>query len=45
MSSPHAPQVGQSAPELALPTIDGGTVDLQQLRGHAVLISFLRHAG
>jgi hypothetical protein len=45
MSPLHAPQVGQSAPELVLPTLDGGTVDLQALRGHAVLISFLRHAG
>lgn len=45
MSPPHVPQVGQVAPELALPTLGGDTVDLRQLHGRAVLISFLRHAG
>lgn len=45
MSRQRAPQIGEAAAELSLPTLDGGTVDLQRLRGHAVLVSFLRHSG
>jgi len=28
-----------------LPPVTGELVNLQELRGHAVLVSFLRHAG
>lgn len=40
-----APSVGQPAPRLELPTIDGGDFRLTDLRGQPVLLSFLRHAG
>jgi len=40
-----APLVGEPAPPLALPTLDGEWFDLGGLRGRAVLVSFLRHAG
>jgi peroxiredoxin len=40
-----APQVGQTAPILSLPTLDGRGTDLTALRGRFVLVSFLRHAG
>jgi peroxiredoxin len=36
---------GQPAPPLQLPTLDGGRLDLADLRGHPALVSFLRHAG
>jgi peroxiredoxin len=39
------PIVGQPAPELRLPTLNGQRVDLAALRGQRVLVSFLRHAG
>lgn len=39
------PDVGQDAPPLALPALDGRHVDLDALRGGPVLVSFLRHAG
>ena len=35
-----APKIGHVAPEFSLPTLDGGTVDLRQLRGKWVLVSF-----
>lgn len=41
----QAPAVGEPAPPLALPTLNGGAVDLASLRGQPVLVSFLRHAG
>ena len=41
----RAPVVGEPAPPLALPTLDGEPVDLRGLRGRPVLVSFLRHAG
>ena len=40
-----APIVGDQAPPLELPDIDGGVVSLGALRGSPVLVSFLRHAG
>ena len=39
------PQVGQPAPELVLPDLDGTVTALRDLRGRPVLVSFLRHAG
>ncbi len=42
---PTAPTPGDRAPVLALPTLDDRTVDLAELRGRPVLVSFLRHAG
>lgn len=36
---------GHAAPALVLPTLDGVLFDLEDLRGRAVLVSFLRHAG
>ncbi len=39
------PTVGDTAPPLDLPTIGGGRVRLEELRGRPVLVSFLRHAG
>lgn len=41
----RAPVVGQTAPDLQLPTLAGDVVDLHALRGQAVVVSFLRHAG
>lgn len=41
----RSPAVGETAPRLALPTLDGGELDLSSLRGYPVLLSFLRHAG
>jgi peroxiredoxin len=35
-----APIVGHVAPDLTLPTLDGGTVELSQLRGKWVLLTF-----
>lgn len=40
-----APAVGEPAPPLDLPTIGGGRLRLEELRGRPVLLSFLRHAG
>lgn len=39
------PAVGEVAPPLVLPSLDDGELDLSDLRGSAVLLSFLRHAG
>jgi peroxiredoxin len=39
------PSVGDPAPELALPALDGGLLRLEDLRGRPVLLTFLRHAG
>lgn len=41
----RAPRPGDPAPELQLPTLDGGRADLRDLRRRPVLVSFLRHAG
>jgi len=35
-----APRIGHVAPEFSLPTLDGGTVELSQLRGKWVLVTF-----
>lgn len=40
-----APAVGDTAPQLQLPTLDGHGCDLTALRGQFVVVSFLRHAG
>jgi peroxiredoxin len=40
-----SPQAGDPAPALALPTLEGTSFDLEDLRGRPVLVSFLRHAG
>lgn len=42
---PAAPAIGEPAPPLALPTLDGGEASLEELRGTATLVLFLRHAG
>ncbi len=42
---PAPPQSGHAAPPLRLPTIDGQSFDLAEIRGRHVLVSFLRHAG
>ena len=42
---PDAPQVGETAPRLAGPTLDGGSFDLADHRDRPVIVSFLRHAG
>lgn len=34
------PRVGSLAPDFTLPTLDGGSVTLSQLRGHPVIINF-----
>lgn len=39
------PVVGDRAPALELPDLDGDVVSLAGLGGRAVLVSFLRHAG
>jgi hypothetical protein len=41
----RAPVPGEPAAPLVLPTLDGAPFDLRWLRGRAVLVSFLRHAG
>jgi peroxiredoxin len=41
----HAPAVGDPAPPLSLPTIDGDVFDLATAPAQPVLVSFLRHAG
>lgn len=38
-------EVGQPAPTLRLPDLDGAPMSLDGLRGQIVLVSFLRHAG
>jgi hypothetical protein len=40
-----APRVGDRAPRLVLPDLDGTVTALRDLRGRPVLVSFLRHAG
>ncbi len=42
---PASLHTGDTAPQLRLPTVDGQSLDLAALRGHHVLVSFLRHAG
>lgn len=44
---PDAPLLrpGDPSPDLVLPTLEGEVVDLADLRGRPVLVSFLRHAG
>jgi peroxiredoxin len=43
--SVSSPSVSDPAPPLDLPRIDGGRLNLEDLRGRPVLVSFLRHAG
>ena len=40
-----APRVGDRAPRLVLPDLDGTVTALEDLRSGPVLVSFLRHAG
>lgn len=42
---PKPPAVGDRAPPLELPTLDGARFRLEDLRGQPLLVSFLRHAG
>lgn len=42
---PLPPAVGDAAPRLELPDLDGEVHSLAGLGGRAVLVSFLRHAG
>jgi len=45
-SHPTAPPaLGDMAPLLSLPTIEGGEYRLEDHRERPVLVSFLRHAG
>ncbi|MDQ4142402.1 MAG: peroxiredoxin family protein [Actinomycetota bacterium] len=39
------PDVGDAAPPLELPSLDGRDFRLADLRGRPVIVSFLRHAG
>lgn len=39
------PTIGDPAPELDLPTVDGERIRLTDLAGRPVIVSFLRHAG
>ncbi len=39
------PDVGEPAPALDLPTVDGGRFRLADHRKRPVIVSFLRHAG
>jgi peroxiredoxin len=39
------PSVAEAAPELVLPTLEGGAFSLADARGQPVLVSFLRHGG
>ena len=41
----HQPAVGEPAPLLELPDLEGRELRLADLRGRPVLVSFLRHAG
>jgi peroxiredoxin len=45
MSGATAPQVGEQARPLDLVDLDGARVRLEDLRGRAFLLIFLRHAG
>ncbi|MDP9021812.1 MAG: peroxiredoxin family protein [Actinomycetota bacterium] len=40
-----APAVGDPAPPLTLPRMEGGDFRLEDQSGRPVLVSFLRHAG
>lgn len=42
---PDAPRVGDVAPELEGPTLDGVWFRLSDHRDRPVIVSFLRHAG
>jgi peroxiredoxin len=42
---PRPSLVGRQAPKLELPDVNGQLVRLVDLRGRAVLVVFLRHAG
>lgn len=37
----HCPAAGQSLPTASLPLFDGGTLDLQSLKGNVVVIRML----
>jgi peroxiredoxin len=45
--APDPPAVGAPAPaaDVELPTLDGGGMRLEDLRGRPLLLTFLRHAG
>jgi peroxiredoxin len=45
MSRATAPEVGEQARPLDLVDLDGARVRLEDLRGRAFLLIFLRHAG
>lgn len=45
MADPLPPRVGDTAPALDLPDLAGERRRLEDLRGRAVLLVFLRHAG
>ncbi|MEX2471807.1 MAG: hypothetical protein WEA34_06490 [Gemmatimonadota bacterium] len=45
MSSSKGPEIGDPAPEIDLPVLDGGRVQLPPEPGRPVIVSFLRHAG
>jgi peroxiredoxin len=45
MPAGQAPSAGDPAPTLERPDLDGKFVRLGDLRGRAVLVVFLRHAG
>jgi peroxiredoxin Q/BCP len=40
-----APRVGDQAPDFTLPTVDGSTLSLSELRGRSVVLVFLRYLG
>jgi peroxiredoxin Q/BCP len=40
-----APRVGDPAPDFTLPTTDGSTLRLSELRGRWVVLVFLRYLG
>lgn len=39
-SAPSAPALGQAAPDFTLPTLDGQTIQLSQLKGRVVIVNF-----
>lgn len=39
------PQIGDPAPPIDLPSLDGQRFQLADREGRAVVVSFLRHAG
>jgi len=45
MTNITAPSVGEPARSLDLPDLQGRRVQLEDLRGRAFLLIFLRHAG